>query len=208
MKAILSLIVGAVAASVKATDTPSAPDNSTILPNGYTLIPFYMKGAIEPGGEEMMFNGTVTDIFDQIQSIKPDFKWDDFQSSQGPTGGHHLKRSKQRISCIVPGYEASFRVGHLMGYDYLKTINQPCYIDGGPRKCAVIFCHYGQTIWMCNDNTDSIVRDCGFIASYVLDLIGEEECVSPGSMGPGTWLLGQEFDTEGFNVIAGGQDGC
>lgn len=59
---------------------------------------------------------------------------------------------------------------------------------------------------MCNDNTDTVTRDCGDLASYVLDIIGDLDCIMLWS-GSNALIQGQEFDTDGFNIIAGG-GGC
>ncbi|KAI1103631.1 hypothetical protein F4804DRAFT_333064 [Jackrogersella minutella] len=198
MKAFISFLVGAVIVGVKAT--VDEPIITTHLPEGYTAVPFSMKGAIEPGGEVMTFNGTVTDIFEQIQSIKPDFEWDHFQPAT-PSSGRN-----SHIDCRVPGQIDGWRVMFINGYDYLKRINQPCGVSGGPRKCAMLWCFIGNSIWMCNDNTDEISRDCGDMASYVWDILGDMDCVG-GTPGFNSRVIGQAWDTDGFNIIVGG-GGC
>ncbi|KAI0881551.1 uncharacterized protein GGS22DRAFT_192185 [Annulohypoxylon maeteangense] len=108
--------------------------------------------------------------------------------------------------CKIPDYPSGGRAKLLSGYDFLKKIHQPCEVAGGPRKCAMLWCSLGTSIWMCNDNTDKITRDCGDMASYVLDIIGNLDCITMWG-GSEALILGQEFDTDGFNIIAGG-GGC
>ncbi|KAI1439681.1 hypothetical protein F5Y02DRAFT_412060 [Annulohypoxylon stygium] len=207
MKAFVSVLVGAVAASVAATDVSSNASSSLFnLPDGYTLVPLSMKGSIEPGGEVMTFNGTVNDIMSQIQAIKNDFKWDDFLPTTPTTRRHKSKRTKSHIICKIPDWPSGSRASLLYGYDYLKKIHQPCEVAGGPRKCAMLWCLAGTSIFMCNDNTDTVTRDCGDLASYVLDIIGDLDCIMLWS-GSNALIQGQEFDTDGFNIIAGG-GGC
>ncbi|KAI0839188.1 hypothetical protein F5Y06DRAFT_29699 [Hypoxylon sp. FL0890] len=210
MKAIISLLLGVITAGVTAK-VECAKNTSAVVPDGYTLVPFSMKGVIEPGGEVMEFNGTITDIFKQIQGIKPDFKWGDLQSTTPRTGRRLSKRSKSHIDCNVPNVERSVRVRFLFAHDYLKLVHQSCEIGGGPRKCAVLYCEDQTTVWMCNDNTDSISRDCAEIADYVLDLLGDLDCadrVNDTEFGEADAMLrGQEFDTDGFSVAVG-NSGC
>ncbi|KAI2465296.1 hypothetical protein F4781DRAFT_410017 [Annulohypoxylon bovei var. microspora] len=206
MKVIISLLVGAIVAGVAAMDPFHASNISNGLPDGYTAVPLSMKGSIEPGGEVMTFNGTVNDIMSQIQTIKHDFKWDDFHPTTSFPRRHVSKRTKSHIICKIPHSFAGSRVNLLYGYDYLKNIHQPCEVSGGPSKCAMLWCLTGTSIWMCNDNTDTITRDCGDMASYVLDIIGDVDCITQWS-GGGALIQGQEFDTDGFNIIAGG-GGC
>ncbi|KAI0137615.1 hypothetical protein F4776DRAFT_663628 [Hypoxylon sp. NC0597] len=195
MKAIISLLVGVVAAGVVPTVEQVVNTSDVLLPEPYTAIPFSMNGAIETGGEVMTFNGTVTDIFKQIQSIKPDFKWDDFQ----PVARDH-------ILCNVPHSEPSLRMAFLWGHDYLKTLNQPCEVAGGPHKCAKLWCDSGSSIWLCNGNTDGISQDCSYLASYVLDVIGDVGCaVDLFTPGDSSELMvntmGMEFDTGDWGVL-------
>lgn len=82
----------------------------------------------------------------------------------------------QEIICNIPNVASGNRWYALSGYDYLKMIDQPCAIDGGPRKCVVLFCFDGTTIWLCNDNEQRISYSCAYLADYVLDLIGDLDC--------------------------------
>ncbi|KAI1138158.1 hypothetical protein F5Y05DRAFT_419015 [Hypoxylon sp. FL0543] len=214
MKAFISLLVGAFTAGVVAKGGRATNKSDAFLPDGYTSIPFSMKGAIEPGGEVMQFNGTVTDIFEQIQDIKPNFKWDDFQPVAPLTRRRRpSKRTKSHIICDVPNVQPSIRLRFLFGQDYLWKIQQPCEVAGGPRKCALLWCDYDSTIYLCNDNTEPISRNCRDIASYVRDLLGDLDCATTPSDSDNadSWLdaplKGQEFDTDNFNVIVGG-GGC
>ncbi|KAI1644477.1 uncharacterized protein F4817DRAFT_367634 [Daldinia loculata] len=215
MKVVISVLIGALGAvstaiaGVKAAtmDAVGSLNVTSILPEGYTAIPFSMDVSLEPGGEVMTFNGTVTEILAQIQSIKPDFTWENYGSATPSTGVSKYKRTKSKILCNIPNHEHGLRYVLLSGYDFLKNIHTDCKIDAGPKKCAMLYCMMGTSIWMCNDNSTPISRDCAYIATYVLDIIGTENCQSRGSMGPTTWTQGQEFDTDNFNVIAGG-GGC
>ncbi|KAI2626092.1 hypothetical protein GGS26DRAFT_592871 [Hypomontagnella submonticulosa] len=199
MKVSLYLLLGAAAAATVATEDtvggPSSSNVSVVLPDGYTAVPFSMEGAIEPGGDVMTFTGTVTDILAQIQSIRPDFTWEDFE----PT---------DKILCSIPGQEGGARAVLLQGYDFLKAINQPCEVAPGPRKCAMLFCrghpYISSSIWMCNDNTTPISRSCGEMADYVLDILDYEDCIVDDRK---LLYQGQEFDTDNFNIIVEG-GGC
>ncbi|KAI1771954.1 hypothetical protein F4818DRAFT_444582 [Hypoxylon cercidicola] len=204
MKSLFSVLAGAVIVIAKAMPAPDTPDVLSVLPNGYTVVPFSMSGAIEPGGENLTFNGTVTDILAQIQSIKPDFEWDDFQPTTGLT-----QEPRARIICNIPNIKYAERWLALMGHDYLKRINQPCEVDGGPRKCALLYCFRGSTIRLCNDNTSRISQSCAFLADYVLELIADLDCVWTQTWYPyhSTFMQGQIFDTDRFNLIVG-KGGC
>ncbi|OTB05154.1 hypothetical protein M426DRAFT_320211 [Hypoxylon sp. CI-4A] len=201
MKAVISLLVGTLASSAVATDVSDVPVDRSALPDGYTIVPFSMKGSIEPGGELMTFNGTVTDIFEQIRNIKPDFQWNDFNSTITPSpAGHVSRRTKDHILCNIPFHKPGSRFGLLLGYDYLTKLHHDCQVDGGPKVCAAMWCCGGNSIYFCNDNMDPISRDCGYLASYVLDIVANEDCVSGKN---GMLVQGQEFDTDGFNIVAG-----
>ncbi|KAI1803637.1 hypothetical protein F4811DRAFT_553715 [Daldinia bambusicola] len=209
MKIIVSLVgvLGVVSAAV-AGDEVGDLNTSFPIPPGYTVVPFSMDLVLEPGGEPMTFNGTVTEILAQVQSINPNFTWENSVSATTSVEEiHKWKRSKSKILCNIPGYSVGLRWIVLKGYDYLKNLHQACKVDAGPRKCSMIYCEAGTSIWMCNDNTTPISRDCDYIATYALDIVAAEKCQSPGPTGAGVWTNGQEFDTDNFNVIAAG-GGC
>lgn len=78
-----------------------------------------------------------------------------------------------------------------MGYDYLKRISQPCEVDGGPRKCALLYCEDGSAIWLCNDNETRASQSCAYIADYVLEIIGDLDCASTNDLNVAHFLYTQ-----------------
>ncbi|KAI1768121.1 hypothetical protein GGR53DRAFT_462646 [Hypoxylon sp. FL1150] len=199
MKPLFSILVGATMGGVKAMAASNLPDTVSVLPNGYTVVPFSMSGAIEPGGENLTFNGTVNSIFAQIQKIKPDFHWTDFQPARQPT-----REQQEKIICNIPNVDSADRFAALTGYDYLKTIDQPCEIDRGPRKCVLLYCYLSATIWLCNDSENHISLSCADLGDYVLDLIADLGCAKANHEGEYESMQGQLFDTSNYNIIIGG----
>ncbi|OTA87338.1 hypothetical protein M434DRAFT_15487 [Hypoxylon sp. CO27-5] len=205
MKAIIFLLVGVVAAGVVPTVEHDANTSTVLLPEPYTAIPFSMEGAIEPGGKPMTFNGTVTDIFSQIQAIKPDFKWDDFQPVAPLIKSKRdmLKRDKASI------YHLAWKLPvltSLTGLHPLQCSQQRDGVAGGPHKCAMVWCDSKASIWFCNGNTDGVTKDCSDLASYVLDVMGDVDCVYgliDGDIGAEIMaqMKGMEFDTEDWGIL-------
>ncbi|KAJ9668323.1 hypothetical protein H2201_001371 [Coniosporium apollinis] len=69
--------------------------------------------------------------------------------------------------------------------------NQPIYVDG--HACVQLSCINNSGVVLCNDNDWQIAPMSDYIASYAGDII--DLC--------GRYPGGQEFDSDGYNVIVG-----
>ncbi|KAI1334716.1 hypothetical protein F5Y15DRAFT_420647 [Xylariaceae sp. FL0016] len=79
-----------------------------------------------------------------------------------------------------------------------------CEVGPGPRVCARVACANHAAVWLCNDNTSPITPACAYLGTYVQDLI--TICAVQDQIHHLPSVRGQEFDSDGYNVIVGWGD--
>ncbi|CAJ2503478.1 Uu.00g108720.m01.CDS01 [Anthostomella pinea] len=195
-------IIGIQARTNRDDTTPSVAERFL----GYAVAPLVMRGAIEPGGDEMSFNGTEIDA--QIRQLKPDFSWDDFQPAMPATAkaprNVHGKRTWQKVLCHVQNLPSASRDSIEANYAFLYKIATPISAPGG-RQCTQASCKAGAAVWFCNDNLSWHGEESLVIGDYVHHITGTKECEDAGN---NEMVQGQVFDTEGWNVIVNGDSSC
>ncbi|RDL38352.1 uncharacterized protein BP5553_02692 [Venustampulla echinocandica] len=173
-----------------------AADSDLNLP--YPLVPFQYNGIL--GGHNVQLNGTIQDIYAQMKELHPDFELEHAIQSRAEASNlttHDIANTFDYYCCPVPGHKWQWALGpHILdGIKYLKGID---ICDVGASSCVRIGCSWNSAIYLCNDNRFKITPMCNYIASYAKDLIDKCSEYPPVH----TFLTcGQEFDTDGYNVI-------
>ncbi|KAI0967769.1 hypothetical protein F4678DRAFT_465024 [Xylaria arbuscula] len=200
--------ISAVALAEATTQPPANPGIKTELPDGYKLEQMIWRGTVENGGPEVSFNGTIEDVTRQIQGVKRDFTWDAYPQDIQARGNQLQERgSKTGIICNVGG-ESTYGPYTTNAQDSgnkLSELGGTCGVGSGPRVCAVLTCTRNAAVWLCNDNDHPIAPPCSSLASYVDDIVGA--CGKTYDHGS-KYCRGQEFDSDGYNVIVGWKDHC
>ncbi|KAF9880226.1 hypothetical protein CkaCkLH20_02180 [Colletotrichum karsti] len=219
MRLLHAFLLGATTTVVSSA---ALPEDGGLLREpleGYTIVPMQWSGTVD--GEDMNLEGTIEEVFAQIQAVKPDFDWTNTTELTEPEADLSTldARSPSNIICDVGGRGPMVQEASMQREtDYLRRIaNSQCGVAAGPRVCARVSCSSGDGIWLCNDTTSHLSRRCGIIPDYVWRIFGR--CKSWVSSGvcpirgcqypePGWYYArGQQFDTENFNVIIG-KDNC
>ncbi|RDL34425.1 uncharacterized protein BP5553_07553 [Venustampulla echinocandica] len=173
----------------------------------YPLVPFEYTGAL--GGHEVQLNGTVQDIFAQMKELHPDFDVDTLPDSSVGNNANDIAldsrdvASKHHYFCWPVKGQTWERANTNViadGINYLRKMNI-CNVGG--QSCVRISCSYRGAIFLCNDNPDTIYPRCPYIASYASDI--SKNCLTSGPFNA-RQTCGQEFDTDGYNVIVRAAD--
>ncbi|KAI1325091.1 hypothetical protein F5Y16DRAFT_423310 [Xylariaceae sp. FL0255] len=188
------------------------------LPDGYVLSNVTWKIPIAPNGENQTFNGTVQEVFAQLNNARIRLglsPLDDplgISNSTGTTAlfstelllrrNHLQKRSYDHTICGV-GLQNGADVQRIFeGSTYLTNLKGSCGMNG-PRVCGRISCSWNSAIYWCNDNEGYTEYDCSSFAPYAQ--IANGLCMF--TYHNDLLTLGQAFTTENFNVIVG-SDSC
>ncbi|KAI0854933.1 hypothetical protein F4860DRAFT_520358 [Xylaria cubensis] len=201
-----TIIAAAVGAAAVAEAVLSVPPK---LPKGYKIEPMSWTGAIEDGGPEVSFNGTIEEVTRQIQATKRDFTWESLRRDLGNFTTPLQKRDKAGVVCGVGGEGAGTHGALTSNVEDSKAkiskMAGNCTVAAGPRTCSAITCTRYAAVWLCNDNTNPISPPCSSLASYVDDIV--QKCGQDYYHGH-RLCHGQEFDSSNFNVIVGWKAEC
>jgi hypothetical protein len=91
------------------------------------------------------------------------------------------------------------------GIFYLNNLHTRLGIPA--KSCSRISCSYDSAIYLCNDNGQYIEPASAYIASYAQDLVNLCTTGSFDKFPDYRKTGGQEFDSDGYNVIVK-QDSC
>ncbi|KAI1246907.1 hypothetical protein MGN70_010792 [Eutypa lata] len=194
----ISLIVAALFGALTAARGLKSPLE------GYTVVPMSWNAVNTTDGSKIVLYGTIQELYEQLESLD-DAKIGNGTNATSTATNEETRsltpRSKDNTICWVGG-NGSVKNGWLQeGINYLKQHTQgPCTAGRGPGNCARISCSFNTAIWLCNDDPEyEVSRRCPDIATYAEDI--REKCTF------GLSIQGQEFDTDGFNVMVG-RDWC
>ncbi|KAI1404818.1 hypothetical protein F4819DRAFT_483311 [Hypoxylon fuscum] len=160
----------------------------------------------------MNFNDTFTEIFREIQKIRPGFTWAGFGPTTPSTEGPISKRSRTNVVCNIPNQVQGRVPNAIISWQDLSARKDEhnhlakCGTDAG--QCSIISCTSGTVVSMCNDTPSRIDKVCADIAPYILDIIDVDECDSLFDNGHPFLTQGQAFDDDGFNIIVAGGGSC
>ncbi|KAG4435073.1 hypothetical protein IFR05_009432 [Cadophora sp. M221] len=87
-------------------------------------------------------------------------------------------------------------------YNFLAVLGV-CKIKA--HSCKKMQCYYGSSAYICNDTDHEVRPDCTYLGSFVQDIINL--CSVNREHPMVTRAGGQEFETEGYNVIVR-QESC
>ncbi|KAI0509154.1 hypothetical protein F5B22DRAFT_649201 [Xylaria bambusicola] len=204
-RSITTAVVGAAGLAGAAASGDFAKVGSG-PPNGYTVESMIWKGAIEKGGPELSFNGTIEEVTQRIRAVKKDFTWGPLADS-----GHTIEErdTKTGIICGVGGEDVSphgpLTANAEEAGDNLGKITGTCGVPAGPKTCSVLTCTRNAAVWLCNDNDGPIAPPCSSLASYVADITGK--CGQDYYHGV-RYCKGQEFSSDNYNVVVGWKSQC
>ncbi|KAI8945810.1 hypothetical protein F4801DRAFT_584033 [Xylaria longipes] len=159
----LQIIVAAVvnaAAVAKATAHANRPLSiRSELPEGYKVEPMTWRGAIEEGGPEVSFSGTIEEVTRQIQAVKRDFMWESLRSDSRVSLTPLEKRDKASYSSSQPG--ASRKAQHKPKVTRANPTIQAGIICGVGGEDAAT---YGPLTPNVEDSRDKISKMAGTCA--------------------------------------------
>ncbi|KAI0004066.1 hypothetical protein F4779DRAFT_621538 [Xylariaceae sp. FL0662B] len=90
--------------------------------DNYIIAPLVIRGAIEQGGIERNFTGTIQEIDAQIRQINPEFTWENFQPSTGNQPNPPRKRNRVKVLCHVQNLPPAPRNGVEANKDWLNNL--------------------------------------------------------------------------------------
>ncbi|KUJ23865.1 uncharacterized protein LY89DRAFT_744404 [Mollisia scopiformis] len=189
----------------------SAIPGTAELPScGYKNYPtgiMTFKGTID--GHQVQLNGSAQEINTQMTAKFPGFNPDalvaaKFASRDAAVNLFARNKSPPVLCWPVAGQDWSFCNAATIqdGINYLDNFDGLCGVPG--TTCVRISCSYNAAIYLCNDNAYGITPNCAYMASYATDIIND--CVFYDDQG-NAYVCGQEFDTDGYNIIVR-EDSC
>ncbi|KAK8112448.1 hypothetical protein PG984_012974 [Apiospora sp. TS-2023a] len=188
LAALVSTFVSGAAVS---RDDNGSSNNSVAMP-GITW-----RGNITADGPIYEFNGTVQEIYAQIQAANPDYKLMEVPHKHSASP-HTLKVSSTQ--CDSPndddwGYAVGDRI--IDGINYLRGLTGDCGVTPGP--CGRVSCSWDSAISWCWDNpTGGYTTKCSALADYAQAVM--DHCpYRPGEV----W--GTAFSDAGFSVQVAGK---
>ncbi|KAG4443350.1 hypothetical protein IFR05_001139 [Cadophora sp. M221] len=146
------------------------------IPKGYRSEQLRVTGTI--GGIQVNHTGTIDEVFGQLESENPGFNVPNIDSKASSV---LETRSKDKIYCIP-----------IAGWNWAKV--NDVLVNNLINRLQT------SEILLCNDSDKAINPFCVWIASYAVDI--SKRCHSTyNDARPRGLVGGQEFDTDGFNVI-------
>ncbi|KAI2606302.1 uncharacterized protein GGS25DRAFT_523966 [Hypoxylon fragiforme] len=174
---------------------------STSTFNDRATTPLALRGAVEPGGVDVSFKGTVQEIDAQVHRINPNFSWRDFKPSPGRFSKSPRKRSPSKVLCHVQGLPPAPRAALESSRDWLNALAAELSVDA--QRCTKVSCVAGAAVWFCNDNLGWIQEVSLTLATHVDAILDQEGC---GTAGNSSLVQGQSFDSDNYNIIVNGDE--
>ncbi|KAJ0419812.1 hypothetical protein BJY00DRAFT_324175 [Aspergillus carlsbadensis] len=160
---------------------------------GYEIVDLAWDVEISPGGDHVLLNGTIQEIYEQLTAINPDFGIDLSFLDDEEDDDEEEDENIRDYFCFGR-WPGTSRRRIEEGVNYLRTVSGSPSMSPGPGSCGRVSCSYDAAIYLCNDNTNyhnlqnwNIVADA---ASYILT-----RCIS------GRDTAGQVFYHDNWNVI-------
>ncbi|KAI1811677.1 hypothetical protein GGS20DRAFT_88782 [Poronia punctata] len=163
-------------------------------------------GVIKKGEPEVSFNGSIEEVTRQIRSIDENFAWHHFNRDHQSEGTLN-KRDAVGIVCDVQGEANHGPLTPNMeaARGTVADMTGECTVPTGPGVCSLLTCHNHAGVWLCNDNSQPVSRQCSSLALYVDNII--RKC-GTGYIHGHRRTRGQEFDSGNWNVIAAWKEDC
>ncbi|KAN0098402.1 hypothetical protein V8E51_014065 [Hyaloscypha variabilis] len=155
------------------------------------------------GEHEYTLNGTVEQVLAQLKELHPEVEL----KKREVTSRAVLNKEMPPLCIPIRGWNwvTAYMPDIQAGVVYLDNLNTR--INIGPTSCSRISCSWNGAIYLCNDNPYSIQPASPYLASYAQDLINICTTGSDDHYPDYKRTGGQEFDTDGYNIIVR-EDGC
>ncbi|KAL2803003.1 hypothetical protein BJX63DRAFT_437318 [Aspergillus granulosus] len=207
----VSLSVIAPVAALAMVEDAAGPFFTNNVPEGYKIVDMTWTGALEEGGKEYSFKGTIESVETQIKELNPDWSLLNLVNETSVLESRSDLSKRNQIFPVLcnnrpEGYADSLVIAQ--GIMYLEGLGR-CHIPA--RACARVSCSWNSAIWACNDNYGDITPACPYLADYARNIINA--CTVESSVCGSTLCIyqrnarGQQFDTDNYNVIVAG-DRC
>ncbi|MCJ1316818.1 hypothetical protein MMC15_002139 [Xylographa vitiligo] len=173
----------------------------------YTIVLGTWVGPITPGGPNVNITGQLQDVHKKILEMNPLYDPKDFGHLNDGHG--NITNVAKRNAIVPPNCNVPYPAART---DFIDTCilwaegtpGAMC-IPPGPRVCLVmtgnddaIGCN---TIYVCNDNSYEICPQSAYLAGNYAQRIVDGCTYSSNGV---SYVRGQEFDTDGYNVIVSG----
>lgn len=159
-------------------------------------MPMYVQISTGPLPKGPLRADSRQSIFSQSRDINPAYRPAKAETTK------LRKRNKSNTECGNFALASSWDTKS--NHDYLDVQAETCSISTGPNVCTRLACINTSAVYLCNDNDFAIEPACNYLATYIEDIVNT--CHS------GDWtggaLSGQEFDTDGYNVVVGKSNHC
>lgn len=128
---------------------------------GYSIFIPEWEVEVTPGGEKVLLNGTVEEVYHELVKLNPNYDVD-FADQFAERKRDLAKRDlfpQDRVGCNPgPNNWDLCRLGAIEeGIDYLKGLSGHPRNGGGPGACGRVSCSYNAAIYWCNDVSDSVL---------------------------------------------------
>ncbi|KAI0132840.1 hypothetical protein BJ170DRAFT_592778 [Xylariales sp. AK1849] len=168
------------------------------------------RGNITDGGSIKTFTGSdLQDIQRQIAAARPGFAWKDTWFAKNGAVADR-KRSEGEVLCNMDNWQFCDLKWIEKGIDYLRNIPGECRKDARPNadhaKCSRVSCSYSAAIFYCNDNFHQVWTSCASLGDRARSIANECQYQAKSINLPEWRVVGQQFDTDGWNVIVASDD--
>jgi hypothetical protein len=172
------------------------------------------------GDHEYALNGTVEQVLAQLKELHPEVELKKREVTSRavlnkvclpliPLPLISPNHSQEMPPLCIPirgwNWATAYMPDIQAGVVYLDNLNTR--INIGPTSCSRISCSWNGAIYLCNDNPYSIQPASPYLASYAQDLINICTTGSDDHYPDYKRTGGQEFDTDGYNIIVR-EDSC
>ncbi|KXG46519.1 uncharacterized protein PGRI_053750 [Penicillium griseofulvum] len=151
---------------------------------GYGVEEFSWEVETKPGGDKVILNGTVQEIYAELLDINPKYDLDfaDILAQPNDVTKEDTPHLQKRLAVTCNNYDQALRTRIQEGISHLRSVRGQPTNGPGPGNCGRVSCSYNSAIWWCNDNTspktlggfgniaDSaqvIINQCGPTEGYV-----------------------------------------
>ncbi|MCJ1478069.1 hypothetical protein MMC13_006744 [Lambiella insularis] len=177
----------------------------------YTIYPSTWTGQVVPGGPNMTFtHNQFAEITNQILMVNPayDFAGSTVHEAHNRTASTRApvfnvsesslvaRNAIKPPNCYCPGFDYAPNINAIYNLISILNYNLGIPVPSGPRACVEVACSANSGIYLCNDNPYPISPSLIYILNnYAADIANTCDA--------GLEVIGQEFDTDSYNVIVG-----
>ncbi|KAB8272197.1 hypothetical protein BDV30DRAFT_133364 [Aspergillus minisclerotigenes] len=123
---------------------------------GYGVQDFSWEVETTPGGEKVVLNGTIQEVYTELLKINPRFDGDFAEyaaKNELARRDNSASSLNKRNDVKCNNYQQAIRRRIEEGIRYLHSVPGQPTNGPGPGNCGRVSCSYNSAIWWCNDNT-------------------------------------------------------